>query len=46
MLSEGLWRRRFAADSGVAGKAIRLDGRPFTIVGVSAGPASSTSQGG
>jgi putative ABC transport system permease protein len=34
MLSEGLWRRRFAADPGVAGKAIRLDGRPFTIVGV------------
>ncbi len=34
MLSEGLWRRRFAADPGIAGKTIRLDGRPFTIVGV------------
>ena len=34
LLSEGLWRRRFAADPGIAGKAIRLDGRPFTIVGV------------
>jgi putative ABC transport system permease protein len=34
MLSEGLWRRRFAADPAIAGKTIRLDGRPFTIVGV------------
>jgi putative ABC transport system permease protein len=34
LLSHGLWRRRFGADPGVLGKMIRLDGSPFTVVGV------------
>jgi putative ABC transport system permease protein len=34
LLSDGLWRRRFGADSGVVGREIRLDGRPHTVVGV------------
>lgn len=34
VLSETLWRRRFAADPNVAGRVLHLDGEPFTIVGV------------
>jgi predicted permease len=34
ILTEGLWRRRFAADPAVIGRAIPLDGRPYTVVGV------------
>ncbi|HXO20335.1 MAG TPA: ABC transporter permease [Thermoanaerobaculia bacterium] len=34
VLSDGLWRRRFAADPGVVGRAIRLDGGPATVIGV------------
>ena len=34
MLSEGLWRGRFRADSGVIGSTIDLDKKPFTVVGV------------
>jgi macrolide transport system ATP-binding/permease protein len=34
ILTEGLWRRRFAADSNIVGRAIPLDGRPYTVVGV------------
>ena len=34
VLAEGLWRRAFAADSGVIGRSIDIDGRPTTIVGV------------
>ncbi|HZD77449.1 MAG TPA: ABC transporter permease, partial [Acidobacteriaceae bacterium] len=34
ILTEGLWRRRFAADPGVIGRAIPLDGRPYTVIGV------------
>jgi predicted permease len=34
ILSDGLWRRRFASDAGIVGKAIQLDGVSFTIVGV------------
>jgi predicted permease len=33
-MSEGLWRRRFAADAGIVGGRIRLNGRPHTVVGV------------
>ncbi|HEX6770781.1 MAG TPA: ABC transporter permease [Acidobacteriaceae bacterium] len=40
LLTEGLWRRRFAADPGIIGRAIPLDGRPYTVVGVL--PASFT----
>jgi putative ABC transport system permease protein len=34
ILSEGLWRRRFGADPGMVGKAIRMDGTAVTVVGI------------
>lgn len=34
VLSDGVWKRRFGADPGVIGRAIRLNGRPHTVVGV------------
>jgi predicted permease len=34
ILSHGLWTRRFGADSAIVGRTIRLDGQPFTVVGV------------
>jgi putative ABC transport system permease protein len=34
VLSEAFWRTRFDADPGVVGRSIRLDGSPYTVVGV------------
>src|SRR5689334_13640544 len=34
VLSDSLWRRRFAADPAVVGRAVRLDGESYTVVGV------------
>ncbi len=34
VLSHSYWRRRFSGDPSVVGKVVRLNGRPFTIVGV------------
>ncbi len=34
LLSEGLWRRRFAADASVVGKTLALDGETYAIIGV------------
>lgn len=34
ILSEQLWRARFAADPDIIGSSIELDKRPFTVVGV------------
>ncbi len=34
LISERLWRRRFAADPHIIGKNIRMDGVPITIIGV------------
>ncbi|HEV7667403.1 MAG TPA: ABC transporter permease [Thermoanaerobaculia bacterium] len=34
VLSDGLWRRRFGADSTVVGKQVTLEGESFTVVGV------------
>ena len=34
VLSDGLWKRRFGGDSGIVGRAIVLDGRPYTVVGL------------
>jgi putative ABC transport system permease protein len=34
VLSEGFWRRRFAADPTLVGREITLDGRPITVIGV------------
>jgi predicted permease len=34
MLGDGLWRRKFAADPNVVGRALSFDGGPATVVGV------------
>ncbi len=34
VLSDSYWRQRFAADPGVVGRSVRLNGYPYTIVGV------------
>ena len=34
VLSESLWRRRYAADPNVVGQLVSLDGQPYTAVGV------------
>ena len=34
LLTDALWRRRFAADPAIVGRAILVDGRPTTVVGV------------
>ncbi len=37
ILSEGLWRRLFADRTTVAGAELRIDGQPYTVVGVMPG---------
>ena len=34
MVSDGFWRRRFGADPALVGKAVTLNGHPFTVVGI------------
>jgi putative ABC transport system permease protein len=34
ILTNGLWKRRFGADAGIVGRAIRLNAEPFTVIGV------------
>jgi putative ABC transport system permease protein len=34
LLSEGLWRRRFGGDPGMVGRSVRLEGKPFTVIGI------------
>ena len=34
ILSHGFWRRKFAGDPGVVGRALTLDGRSHTVIGV------------
>ena len=34
ILSDGFWRRQFAAEPDIIGKAITLNGEPYTVVGV------------
>ena len=34
VLSNGFWRAHYAADPGVIGRIVRMDGQPVTIVGV------------
>lgn len=40
ILSYGLWRTTFHADTGLIGQSVRLKGEPFTVVGVL--PANAT----
>ncbi len=34
LLSEGLWRENFHADRGILGRAVKLSGKPYSVVGV------------
>ncbi len=34
VLTEEAWKKRFASDPGVLGSVLKLDGQPFTVVGV------------
>jgi predicted permease len=34
LISDGLWKRAFAADPGILGKSLRLDNDAYTVVGV------------
>ena len=34
LLTQGLWKRRFGGDPSVIGRTIRLNDRPYTVVGV------------
>src|SRR5947199_111235 len=34
VLSERLWRRRFASDPDILGKSVRMDGRAITVIGI------------
>jgi len=34
VIGDALWRQQFGADPAIVGRAVVLDGRPFTIVGV------------
>jgi putative ABC transport system permease protein len=34
VLSYGLWQTQFGGDAGIVGRAIRLDGEPYTVIGV------------
>jgi putative ABC transport system permease protein len=45
VLSDGLWRRRFAGDRSIVGRTIRLDGESHTVVGVAAAEYNMTPSG-
>jgi putative ABC transport system permease protein len=34
VMSEGLWRTRFGADPSLIGRDVRLNGQPFTVIGI------------
>ena len=34
LISDGFWRRRFAADPGIVGQPITINAMPFTVIGV------------
>ena len=34
VLSHGFWQRRLGSDRGIIGRALTIDGKPFTVVGV------------
>jgi predicted permease len=45
VISEGFWQRRFGGSANVLGQSIRVNGRPFTIIGVSARGFTGTEAG-
>jgi predicted permease len=34
VLSEGLWRRRYGAEPAILGASVRMNGEPYTVVGI------------
>jgi putative ABC transport system permease protein len=44
VVSDGVWRQRFAADPGIIGKQVLINDRGFTIVGVTAAAFRGPSQ--
>lgn len=46
ILSDSLWKRRFGGEPGIVGQTIKLDAKPYTVIGVMPGwftfPESST----
>jgi putative ABC transport system permease protein len=34
VISQNLWRKQFGGDTGIAGRKVIIDGKPFTVVGV------------
>jgi predicted permease len=43
LISENYWQRRFAGDPSILGKVIRLNGAPFTIIGITPHDFAGTS---
>lgn len=39
VISDACWRRKFAADPGIIGRTLRIDGQSVTIIGVMPAPA-------
>ena len=37
LISDGLWKRKFAASPGVLGKSLTLNGKSYTVIGVAPG---------
>jgi macrolide transport system ATP-binding/permease protein len=46
MMGYDLWRRRFGADKAIVGKTIKLNARPFTVIGVAVEGFEGTTVGG
>jgi predicted permease len=46
VLAHGVWQRMFGADASAIGRPIRINGQPFTIVGVTAPAYFGVSNGG
>jgi predicted permease len=42
VISYGLWQRRFARDPSIVGRTIKLNGHPFTVIGVTPEPFQGT----
>jgi predicted permease len=45
VLSHRLWTRRFAADAGIVNRAVTLNGKPYTVVGVAPAGFEGTERG-
>lgn len=45
LVGHGLWQRRFGGDASILGRAVRLDGEPYTVVGVIPSDADIGSSG-